>query len=204
MCVFEKSFNAGKNRLTQNQFDILLICENLAGKEIEEFCLQIHQNNPLMTIIASLINKNPLLEISLFDAGMDDIITDDISTQIVVKRIMVRYNFKQKINPKRQIYRIDDSLLIDWEAYRVWNQGKLHKITKPLTLLLEYLLKNAGRPISREEAANVLWADSIIDPEGKNLDFHIMHLRRIIEKDPKKPKLIQAVRGVGYVYLPKN
>ena len=45
--------------------------------------------------------------------------------------------------------------------------------------------------------------ENIVDPEGKNLDMQVMKLRHIVEKNPKKPKLIQTVRGVGYAYSPE-
>lgn len=201
-CIFEKSLKVANEKLAQQQYDVLLTCENLLERKLKKFCLQARQNNPSMTIIASLIHKNPLLEVSLFDAGLDDIITDEDPAQNVVKRIIVRHKFRQAITTERRICQVGDSL-IDWEAYQVWNQGKIYAISKTLIFLLKYLLKNNGRVISRKEAADILWADSIVDPEGKNLDMQIMKLRRIVEKDPKNPKLIQTVRGVGYIYSPK-
>jgi len=201
-CISEKSVKAANERLAQQQFDVSLVCENSAGRMLKKFCLQARRGNPSITIIASLLQKNPSLEMSLFDAGLDDIITDDTPAQSVVKRIIVRHKLRQASNAERPICQVGNSL-VDWEAYQVWNQGKLYTISKTLTLLLKYLLKNSGRAISREEAAEILWADSIVDPEGKNLDMQIMKLRRIVETNPKKPKLIQTVRGVGYAYLPK-
>lgn len=202
-CISETSIEGANERLAQQQFDVLLVCENSAGRMLKKFCFQTRQNNPSITIIASLLQKKPSLEVSLFDVGLDDIITDDAPAQSVVKRIIVRHKLRQACNTERPTCQVGDSL-VDWKAYQVWNQGKLYTISKTLTLLLKYLLKNSGRVISREEAADILWADSIIDPEGKNLDMQVMKLRRIVEKDPKKPKLIQTVRGVGYTYLPER
>lgn len=202
-CIFEESVNDANGRFTQQQYDVLLVCENSTGRTLRKICLQARQNNPSMTIIASLLQKNPSLEASLFDAGLDDIITDEAPAQNVVKRIIVRHKLRQAINTERAICQVGDSL-VDWEAYKVWNQGKLYTISKALTLLLKYLLKNSGRVVSRKEASDILWFDSVVDPEGKNLDMQIMQLRRIVEKNPKKPELIQTVRGVGYTYSPKT
>jgi len=201
-CISEKSAKAANERLAQQQFDVLLVCENSAGRMLKKFCLQARQNNPSITIIASLLQKKPLLEVSLFDAGLDDIVLDDAPAQSVVKRIIVRHKLRQACNTDRPTCRVGDSL-VDWEAYQVWNQGKLYTISKTLTLLLKYFLKNSGRVISRQEASDILWADAIVDPEGNNLNMQVMKLRRIVERDPKKPKLIQTVRGVGYAYSPE-
>lgn len=65
--------------------------------------------------------------------------------------------------------------------------------------LLEALVRNAGRTLSRDRLVDAL-ADRSWQPMDRSADLHISHLRRKIERDPSKPELIKTVRGFGYVF----
>ena len=63
--------------------------------------------------------------------------------------------------------------------------------------LLEYLMRHAGRVLTREQLIDRIWGSDYVG-DTKTLDVHIKRLRSKFEKDPANPELIQTVRGLGY------
>jgi two-component system response regulator RegX3 len=63
--------------------------------------------------------------------------------------------------------------------------------------LLEYLMRNAGRVLTRIQLIDRVWGSDYVG-DTKTLDVHIKRLRAKIEKDPANPEFIQTVRGMGY------
>ena len=63
--------------------------------------------------------------------------------------------------------------------------------------LLSYLVENAGRVLQRHNLIDVVWGSDYVG-DTKTLDVHVRRLRMRIEADPREPRRIQTVRGVGY------
>ncbi|MGA1279543.1 MAG: winged helix-turn-helix domain-containing protein, partial [Candidatus Nanopelagicaceae bacterium] len=63
--------------------------------------------------------------------------------------------------------------------------------------LLEFLMRNAGRVLTRNQLIDRVWGSDYVG-DTKTLDVHIKRLRAKVEKDPANPTLIQTVRGLGY------
>jgi two-component system response regulator RegX3 len=63
--------------------------------------------------------------------------------------------------------------------------------------LLEFLMRNAGRVLTRIQLIDRVWGSDYVG-DTKTLDVHIKRLRAKIEKDPANPEFIQTVRGMGY------
>ncbi|MNP20198.1 Sensory transduction protein regX3 [compost metagenome] len=66
--------------------------------------------------------------------------------------------------------------------------------------LLEILIKNRGRVLTRETLLDKIWGYEYIG-ETRTVDVHIRHLRKKIEIDDKNPKLIETIRGIGYRFF---
>ena len=63
--------------------------------------------------------------------------------------------------------------------------------------LLEFLMRNAGRVLTRIQLIDRVWGSDYVG-DTKTLDVHIKRIRAKIESDPANPKIIQTVRGLGY------
>jgi DNA-binding response OmpR family regulator len=66
--------------------------------------------------------------------------------------------------------------------------------------LLQYLVKNGGRAVSRKAILEDVW-DRREDTDTRAIDNCVVRLRRYLEKDPTKPKHLVTVRGVGYKFV---
>lgn len=88
-------------------------------------------------------------------------------------------------------------LSLDPTARRVFKDEKELQLSAREFDLLEILMKNAGRAMSRDDLLKLVWGDEWVG-DSRTLDVHIRWLRLKIEDDPASPKYIQTVRGYGY------
>ncbi|MGB9673515.1 MAG: response regulator transcription factor [Anaerolineales bacterium] len=86
---------------------------------------------------------------------------------------------------------------LDLETCRVRCQGRETKLTPRLVKILQVLIKNAGSVVERDDLFREVWSTDYVG-DTRTLDVHINWLRKAIEEDPKNPRFIKTLRGVGY------
>lgn len=86
---------------------------------------------------------------------------------------------------------------LDMEAKFVRANGKKTQLTPRLLRLLKMLVDHKGEMVERNELFKKVWRTNYTG-DTRTLDVHISWLRQAIEKDPRKPKLLKTMRGVGY------
>ncbi len=91
---------------------------------------------------------------------------------------------------------------MDFDRREVCRDHTIHQLPGILADLLKYFIENADHVISREELQrSPIWLDSVCTPAkhgGKTFDVNISKLRKIIESEPQRPKIIVSVRGIGW------
>lgn len=87
---------------------------------------------------------------------------------------------------------------LDLDNKQVRYKGKKSKLTPRLMRLLEMLMIHRGEVVEREKLFKKVWRTEYTG-DTRTLDVHISWLRRILEKDPRKPKVLKTMRGVGYL-----
>ena len=127
-------------------------------------------------------------------AGGDDYLTKPFSFGELVARIEA-LSRRGRIEPRQTVLRVAD-LEMDLVAHRVTRAGREIRLQPQEWRLLEYLMRNAGRVLSRTMIFESIW-DYHFDPQTNVIDVHIGRLRRKIDKGFERP-LIQTVRGMGY------
>nr|MDQ3344179.1 response regulator transcription factor [Actinomycetota bacterium] len=88
---------------------------------------------------------------------------------------------------------------MDPERYEVSARGEPVDLPPKEFALLELLLRNAGRVMTRDLIIDRVWGGDYVG-DTKTLDVHIKRLRSRLEEDPREPRLIVTVRGVGYKF----
>jgi len=89
------------------------------------------------------------------------------------------------------------SIRIRPEYFEVYREDELLELTPKEFELLLYLIERQGRVITREHMLNSVWNYEFAG-DSRIVDVHISHLRDKLEENPKQPKLIKTVRGLGY------
>jgi len=178
-------------------YNAILISEEVASSQLAIICRHIREANPSLAILVSFQQSNSDLEEKLFDIGVDDVVAESASAGSIAKRIIVRMKTRQAFFGSCNVI---GKATVDSKSFQLQVEGKTRPISKSLLELLQYFQRHPARIISREEVTQTLWRDSVVDPEGKNLDMQVGKLRRLIEPNPKKPIIIRTVRGAGYVF----
>jgi DNA-binding response OmpR family regulator len=135
-------------------------------------------------------------KITGFDVGADDYLVKPFEFRELLARIKALLKRTAMVPELREILRISD-LEVDFRSKQVKRGNKQILLTAREFNLLEYLLRNRGRVISRVDIAEKIW-DIRFDTGTNVIDVYINFLRKKIDKD-FEPKLIHTIVGMGYV-----
>ncbi len=138
-------------------------------------------------------------KITGLNIGADDYVTKPFTPMELMARVnsqLRRYRkFLEKLAPKENVHVIG-GLEINEEAVEVTMDGNLVKLTPIEYKILLLLAKNPGRVFSAEEIYERVWQEKAINTD--TIMVHVRNIREKIEIDPKNPKYLKVVWGVGY------
>ncbi|GAA1616537.1 MULTISPECIES: response regulator transcription factor [Brevibacterium] len=182
----------------RNGADLVLLDLMLPGASGTEVCreLRAKSNVPIIMLTAkdSEIDKVVGLEL-----GADDYVTKPYSSRELLAR--VRAVLRRNVEAES----FDDSILeaggvrIDVERHVVSVRGE--ELSMPLKEfeLLEILVRNSGRVMTRGQLIDRIWGEDYVG-DTKTLDVHVKRLRAKVEQNPSEPQLLTTVRGLGYKF----
>ena len=135
------------------------------------------------------------------EVGADDYITKPYRLRELVARmraVLRRAPRQDDSRPRETLLEVGD-VQLDTERHEVVVRGE--QVALPLKEfdLLELLLLNAGRVLTRETLIDRIWGPNYVG-DTKTLDVHIKRLRSKVEDDPSRPRRIVTIRGLGYRY----
>jgi DNA-binding response OmpR family regulator len=131
-------------------------------------------------------------------SGADDYVVKPFTPDELVARIEAVLRRSPARATTREIYD-DGAVTIDFDAKQVTSHGKPVSLT-PLELrVLKALVEHQGQVLSHGQLAELAWDDPFAVAEDQ-VKVYVGYVRKKIELDPGKPKLIQTVRGFGYRY----
>jgi two-component system copper resistance phosphate regulon response regulator CusR len=134
-------------------------------------------------------------KVSGLDAGADDYLAKPFEYAELLARVKALLR-RSTITAGSSTMRVRD-LSVDPVARRVERSGKVIELTQKEYALLEYLVRNAGRIVTRQMISEHVWKHDV-DPLTNVVDVYINYLRKKLDEDKHNP-LIQTVRGRGYL-----
>lgn len=135
---------------------------------------------------------------ALLDAGADDYIAKPFSTIELQARVRAQLRRAKLAPAAGQTHVIEaDGALIDLATPGVKRDGVAIHLTKTEWQLLRTLMQNAGRTMTHRQLFSAVWGNAYGDAQ-QYLRVHIRSIRRKIERDPVRPRLIVTEPGVGY------
>lgn len=183
--------------LESNKVKLVVLDVVLPGMDGFAVCASIREKSNLPIIFLSArVQKED--KINGFLQGADDYVEKPVDMDILSAKVkaLIRRNYELK---QKNTVIHSGALLIDKEAKQVYLENKEVALTVKEYELLVLLAENPGKTLNKEFLFNQIWgADSF--SENQTLTVHIKMLRDKIEKDPKQPKRIKTVWGVGYKY----
>jgi DNA-binding response OmpR family regulator len=187
--------NKGYNLAKANDFDVIIMDVMLPHVNGFDLCKKLRTEG-LQTPVLMLTALNTTDEkVKGFDCGADDYLVKPFDFKELTARVKALKKRKTDIINKSQIMKIGD-LVLDMDARVVKRDGKRIDVTQKEYALLEYMMKNANKVISRNEIAQHVWGVDF-DTRTNVIDVYINFLRKKVDKD-HKVKLIHTVVGMGY------
>ncbi|HOZ53309.1 MAG TPA: response regulator transcription factor [bacterium] len=177
-----------------NHYDLLIIDYNLPEKNGVEIIKEIRMEDRNIKTIALTVDSTQETKEAFFNLGVDDYITKPFVFKEFLSRI--KAVMRRPIIAQKSIYKIDD-LVVDMEKHSVIRNKKSIYLTFKELMLLEFLLKNRGKVISRTILMENLW-DFNADPFSNTVESHILKLRRKLDPQRNKRNLIHTIKGRGY------
>lgn len=185
---------AGLELAQTYQYDLIildLMLPELSGGEVLRRLRRANSEVPILVLTArdSLSDK-----VGHFEAGADDYLTKPFA----FAELLVRVKALLRRGPvaRSTVLRVAD-LELDRLAQQVKRAGRRIELTSKEYGVLEYLMANAGRVLSRTMILEHVW-DQSFDGATNIVDVYVRHLRSKVD-DPQEPKLIRTIRVLGYV-----
>lgn len=189
---------AALDLFAKKPFDIMLLDLMLPKRSGLEVCRTIRATSEIPIIVVSAKGEEVDM-VLLLELGADDYVTKPYRLRELVARVRAVIR-RREVFPD---FTTNEDILeysyvkMDVDARRCFVHRKEIKLRKKEFSLLQLLLENAGRVLTREVLIDRVWGNDYVG-DTKTLDVHIKRLRSLVEDDPKDPSLITTIRGVGY------
>jgi len=177
--------------------DLILLDLMLPGLSGTEVCRQIRTKSSV-PIIMLTAKDSEIDKVVGLELGADDYVTKPYSSRELIARIraVLRRGEIQDSTEEGSTLEVGP-VRMDTDRHVISVNGEVVAIPLKEFELLEFLMRNAGRVLTRVQLIDRVWGSDYVG-DTKTLDVHIKRLRAKIEKDPANPEYIQTVRGMGY------
>ncbi|MDK8890719.1 response regulator [Corynebacterium macclintockiae] len=182
--------------------DIILLDLMLPGMSGTEVCRQLRQTSSVPVIMVTA-RDSEIDKVVGLELGADDYVTKPYFARELIARIraVLRRGGEIEVEAPAEdgLVLQEDRVMMDVERHIVTVDGQ--KVPMPLKEfdLLEYLMRNSGRVLTRGQLIDRVWGADYVG-DTKTLDVHIKRLRSKIERNPSRPEILVTVRGLGYKF----
>lgn len=178
--------------------DLVLLDLMLPGMDGLEVCKAMRSDEKLknLPIIMLTAKSEEIDKILGLELGADDYITKPFSVRELsarVKALLRRTNIQEA---EQELASFGD-VEVDYLKHEVRKKGEKVDLTLKEFELLEILIRNNGKVLTRDLLLDKIWGYEYVG-ETRTVDVHIRHLRQKLEEDDKNPRFIETVRGIGY------
>jgi two-component system alkaline phosphatase synthesis response regulator PhoP len=192
----EKNGNSGLEAALTGDFSLILLDVMLPGQSGLSVCQKLRaagSNVPIMMLTA---RRQTVDKVAGLRTGADDYLTKPFQIPELLARIDALLRRSSSMSVVRDQHRFED-VLVDLRKAEVRRDGHVVAMSAMEFQLLRYFIEHTGATISRDELLREVWGYDVV-PSSRTVDVHVAGLRQKLEKDPRNPKLISTVVGLGY------
>lgn len=183
---------AALNAIKKSPPDLVVLDLGLPNISGETVCMEIRKNYPDLPVIILTAKDSVNDIVKGLNLGADDYMTKPFVGDELLARVRARLRDR---NGAGSIIKVGD-LELDNKTLEVKRSGKMIKLTPQEFKLLQYLMNNKGRILTRDMILNRIWPSSF-EIETRVVDVYMGYLRKKIDEGYDK-KLLHSVRGFGY------
>jgi two-component system response regulator RegX3 len=195
--VWSADGNEGLERFKADGADLVLLDLMLPGMSGEDVCREIRRNSDVPVIMLTAKDDEVDKVVGL-EIGADDYVTKPFSTRELIARVKAVLRRGTGTSPTDVF--VAGDIRLDPDRRELTVQGEAVHLAKKEFDLLELLMENSGRVVSRETLIDRVWGSDYFG-DMRTLDVHIKRLRTKTETDPSHPEHLLTVRGIGYKFV---
>jgi two-component system, OmpR family, alkaline phosphatase synthesis response regulator PhoP len=201
----------GKRAVQREDFDAVVLDVMLPGKDGFAVAAELRAAKNFIPVLMLTARGRPEDVLKGFASGADDYLAKPFELPILLARLqgLLRRREWSRMNPVPSNQRRAeydqfsfDSRVIDFGKLELRVKGNTIQLTLMEAELLRYLIRNAGRVVSRKSILEEVWGLHE-DTDTRAIDNFIVRLRRYIEDNAANPDHLLTVRGVGYRFVPE-
>jgi two-component system alkaline phosphatase synthesis response regulator PhoP len=189
----------GFAKATQVPFDLIILDVMLPRKSGFDVCRDIRQAGLITPILMLTARGQTSDKVSGLKIGADDYVTKPFN----MLELMARVEALLRRAPSRPLVQTGTcsfgSIRVDLVGTETTRDGEVLSLSAREFQLLRYFIERRGATLSREELLKQVWGYSA-DMYTRTVDVHVASLRQKLEEDPKQPKFILTVQGLGYKF----
>lgn len=175
-----------------NEYDLVILDNVLPQKMGKQVCKEIREAGKTMPVLLLSMKNEVNDKIDLLDCGADDYMTKPFSFEELLARMRALLRRPKAL--QETVHRVAD-LELNYEKHQVFKAGKELYLTRKEFSLLNYLLQNKERVVTRGQLLEHVW-DINADPFSNTIEAHVLSLRKKIGDTRKR--LIRSIPGRGY------
>lgn len=191
--------------LTRELFSLIVLDLMLPGEDGLSACKRLRAADNQIPIIMLTAKGDESSRITGLEQGADDYLAKPFNPRELLARIRAVLRRQTQIVPGAPSLQDQDVQFGDYSlslATRELRKGdELHMLTSGEFAVLKALVQHARETLSRDKLMSLARGREW-DAQERSIDVQVSRLRRMIETDPSKPRYIQTVWGVGYVFVP--
>jgi two-component system alkaline phosphatase synthesis response regulator PhoP len=197
--VLEFAFNGeeGLHKATQDYFDLVILDIMLPRKNGFDVCRDMRMVGLVVPILMLTARGQTIDKVLGLKIGADDYLTKPFDSMELLARIEALLRRAKPPTPGG-VHEFG-ALQIDLRGTSVKRKGKIVPLSAREFQLLLYFIEHRGTTLSRDLLLKEVWAYST-EAFTRTVDVHVASLRQKIEENPKQPKLILTVSGLGYKF----
>lgn len=186
--------NAGLELALESGPDLVLLDVMLPGLDGFSICEAIRRENLDMPIVMLTAKGQERDVVRGLESGADDYVVKPFSIRELLAR--VRAFLRRHRSADKRFFAFG-ACELDRDGCRLLREAKEVQLTRKEYQLLEYLVINEGKALTRQSIMNSVWGSSMLVTQ-RSVDRCVATLRAKLERDPSRPRHIQTIRDVGY------
>ncbi len=183
--------------LETHRFDLLLLDVNLPDGSGTTLCRKVRETDTV-PIVFLTANDTEQDMVEGFRTGCDDYIAKPFSTTVL--RLKIATLLKRSAADEKKNIFIYKDLELDFDQMSARVRGEDCRLTATEYRLLEYMIKNKGRVLTRNMLLEQVWDTDSRFVDENTLSVQIKRLRQKLERDSKNPEYIRTIFGIGYAF----
>lgn len=186
--------------LRSNSYD-LIVLDIMMGDIDGYTILQKLRSDGILTPVLMLSGRQEEMDQVLgLGLGADDYLTKPFHLSVLIQKVkaLIRRNSIYNANQSHQNMIMVEPFRFDLMKLECYKDGQLLNFTARELALFRFLMEHPNQVFTREQLYRQVWSENVVD--DNTIMVYMKRIREKIEEDPKNPKYITTVRGIGYIF----